>query len=109
MEFIKAIEILKRMCDKQENCFSCPLNGMKNCYGDTNEQLIKSEQILTDWDKAHPVKTYLTDFLSKYPNAKMGDDGLPDDICPDKLGYCETKGRRECDCTKCWNTSMEDK
>ena len=52
MEFIKAMEILERLCDKQENCFSCPFNGMKNCYGDTDEQLIKSEQTLTyrDWE-----------------------------------------------------------
>ena len=108
MEFFKAMEILERMCDKQENCFSCPFNGMKNCYGDTNEQQIKSEQILTEWDKAHPVKTYLTDFLSKYPNAPMRDDGTPK-ICPQKLGYCKEFCCVGTDCFKCWSTAMEDK
>ena len=111
MEFIKAMEIHKRMCDKQENCFSCPFDGMRNCCGDTNEQLIESEQILTDWDNANPVKTYLSDFLEKYPKAPMENGGKTPKTCPHHLGYCE---KSMCDtingnCIKCWNTPMEDK
>ena len=116
MEFIKAMEIRQRMCGKyNDNCDNCPLSFVNNNRDLTCNELMEdypaeAEKIFEDWDKAHPVKTILSDFLEKYPNAMLGDDGTPMDICPSYLGYfgkCKCKSRS--DCLKCWNTPMEDK
>ena len=52
------------------------------------------------------IKTFLSDFLEKYPNAPLEVNGTPK-ICPYELGYCEHKCNKIC--VKCWNTPMEDK
>lgn len=54
------------------------------------------------------TKTYLSDFLEKYPNALLKGNGMPP-ICPDTLGYFKPKCcESSCDCIKCWNTPMEE-
>ena len=61
-----------------------------------------------DWSQEHPRKTMLQDFLEKYPYAKLRNDGTPEGICPDILGYED--GESWCDrkCVKCWNRPLEE-
>ena len=37
----------------------------------------ESSAIIDKWCAEHPQKTYLQDFLEKFPNAKLDDDGEP--------------------------------
>ena len=113
MEFIKAIEIKKRMCDKLW-CSDCHLGRLKNgtdliCPNFMQKSPAEAEKILIDWDKANPAKTFLTDFLEKYPNAPLNDNGIPYDICPIYLGY--TDNDEDCTdikCSACWNRPLKE-
>lgn len=60
----------------------------------------------TIWQRSE--KTYLQDFLSKYPNAPLKEDGAPD-ICLRKLYGDVVDCEIYCNCVPCWNTKMEDK
>ncbi len=56
-------------------------------------------------------KTYAQDFLEKFPNAPVSDDGTPE-ICPDSVyktaeHCCRVKGLRY-PCKDCWNEVMPD-
>lgn len=102
----------RRMCERTE-CSECPLgpnlNGTNKFCSDF-EQLYTSEaiEIVQKWSNSHPQKTYLTDFLDKYPNVPLA-NGIPSGICPYYLGYMTKKEFHECstNCQKCWNTPIE--
>lgn len=62
------------------SCEECPLSSMNNgedivcsdfetCYPE------KAIAIIQEWSDKHPQKTYLTEFLKNYPNAKLDEDG----------------------------------
>lgn len=115
MEFIEAMKIKKSMC-KGRACGDCPLGkaSKQKCTGCTEyclEHPEEAEKILIKWDKEHPRKTILMDFLEKHPNAPLDDDGTPQDVCPFALGYVKNG---ECylddgnDCIPCWNRPMEE-
>ena len=61
------------------------------------------------------MRTYLNDFLEKYPNALLDREDLPI-ICPYQLGYygkpiCEEIEERHPDCyicEKCWNRVIKE-
>lgn len=112
----------KRMCESC-SCFECPLssksNGTKetcrvfeNCYPD------KAIEIVQKWSNEHPQRTFLTDFLEKYPKTKLNSDGFPSDIVPCSLGLIERKDicKNMClyfydkghPCYDCWNTPIEE-
>lgn len=112
MEFTKVIEIEKRMCEGR-SCSVCPLspenNGKgKNCGDFIMKHPAEAEQILIEWDKTHPTKTFLSDFLEKFPNAPLHDDGIPIMVCPYQVGYT-----KDCDCGymtnchTCWDRPLE--
>lgn len=112
MEFTKVMEIKERMCLNLE-CVVCPLWEENNdrripCHIFMAKHPAETEQILIEWDKAHPVKTFLSDFLEKYPNAPLNDDGTPAMVCPYQVGYT-----KDCDCgymtncPACWNRPLE--
>lgn len=114
MEFVKAMEIKYRMCNKccQKSCSCCPLSSGNNkteanCRDFISEYPKESESILEAWDKEHPIKTMLTDFMEKYPNAKLKTDGMPK-LCPYVLGYCKELCYGEDGCAKCWNRPIEN-
>lgn len=97
------------------HCGECLLNNKNN---GTSENLLcgafeavypeKAIEIVQRWSDAHPQKTFLTEFLEKYPNAPLGDDGTPEIICPHHLGL---KDIEDCEidpnCIECWNQSDE--
>lgn len=108
-----AVEFLverKRMCDSFSAgiCEDCPLfDDVDGCGVFMKTPKFKPEDLLSiveKWSKEHPRKTRLTDFLEKYPNATMGDDGLPRS-CARFLGYTKLCPGG---CCRCWNTPLED-
>lgn len=96
------------------NCANCPLSEKNNDMDiscSTLEILYpeKTVAIVQKWSDEHPPKTYLTEFLKNYPNAKLDCNGTPKRICPHELGLTDKK---DCDkdrnCVKCWNQPIED-
>lgn len=65
--------------------------------------------IVQRWSDEHPPKTFLTEFLEKYPNAEL-DHGVPK-VCLKKLGAVSgcaktKKGDLYISCYSCWNQSI---
>lgn len=117
MEFIEAMKIKKRMCeDDIGDCIDCPLSDCNNATKETCDNFMMlypegAEKILTKWAEEHPQKTILQDFLEKYPNAPLKEDGIPQYVCPYQLGYDKSDDCIYEDvtcCKKCWNRPLED-
>ena len=70
-----------RMCDFYRNrnrCKDCALFLYDCDLGagdDANDILILNE--VQKWHDEHPQKTYLMDFLEKFPNCEKDEEGLP--------------------------------
>ena len=116
MEFIKVIEIRNRMCNKRP-CANCPLFVIKkgkdmDCVDMMTVFPGEFEKALIEWDKANPVKTFLSDFLDKHPKARLCDNGTPQ-MCPYGLGYitdkdCRFNADTNCaDCLACSSRPLE--
>ena len=68
----------------------------------------KAVELIEKWSKEHPERTYLTDFLEKYPNARMCENGYPT-ICPVSLGYeIDCPGPTSEECKDWWNTPIKE-
>lgn len=111
MKFVEAFKTVKRMCDI-EHCLTCPLsednNGTKeSCCYFMIQFPEKAEKIITKWAEEHPQKTILQDFLEKYPNAKLNEEGFPK-FCPFTLGFCDNGCEVCVDVKDCWNRPLED-
>lgn len=89
------------------SCEECPLSSMNNgedivcsdfetCYPE------KAIAIIQKWSDKHPQKTYLTEFLKNYPNAKLDEDGTPHKLCPWHLGLISVNSCRN-NCVRCWS------
>lgn len=100
-----------RMCRSfGGRCSICPLNKfmdkyMKNCGRVLFIHASEVSAIIDKWCEEHPQKTYLQDFLEKFPNAQVN-FGNASIICASYVyGDALTcKGR----CAECWNTVMPD-
>lgn len=116
MEFIKAMEIWKRICKahkaSNDDCRGCDLKKVwdrfpLSCSTFIMEHPLDAELILDCWDKANPVKTFLSDFLEKYPNAPLNGEKTPNG-CPSDMGDCKSDVYEECNsCVACWNRPLE--
>lgn len=104
----------QRMCKQiRENCHVCPLGSANNGTGDLCSNFIslspaKSIEIVQEWSDEHPQKTMLEDFLEKYPNAPLNENGSPK-VCPYLVGY-EDEGdcNRYGNCKICWDRPYEE-
>lgn len=115
----KTVNFLKekeRMChhiiNGSECCKPCPLfrdnNGKDcNCTLFMYDYPEKAIGIVQKWSDEHPQRTYLTELLKHFPNAKLGGNGVPMRICPSRLGL---KDIEECyrSCVKCWNQPIKE-
>lgn len=112
------IKDLKRMCKSfKDNCDGCLLyNKIDNiCLMLTLERLPdNADEIVEEWVKEHPIKTYAMDFFEKFPNARRNEEGTPatrgtivcrKELYSDKLPCIWTCGN----CSKCWNQEMKEK
>lgn len=101
------IKDLKRMCEYYSDCEDCPL--YVNCSRPDNFS-DDTDEIVDEWVKEHPVKTYAMDFFEKFPNAPKNSDGTPD-VCI-RCIYSEfDKPDYDCvnvSCEKCWNQEMKE-
>lgn len=105
------IKDLKRMCIENTNCSYCPLN---NGCCDVDYLVINfpdnADEIVDKWVKEHPAKTYMNDFVNKFPHLAE----LDYDFKPTIYSYFCRKhlygGNFKCDnnCKACWNEEMED-
>lgn len=103
-----------RMCRMINDCQDCPLYsvidgneyGGKICDDYTILHPAEASAIIDKWCAEHPQKTYLQDFLEKFPNAKLNDDGEPlADACDVYGDVFACKWHKCCDC---WNKVMPD-
>lgn len=93
------------------NCTDCPLNIENNSTGLACPYFEmrypkKAIGIVQKWSNEHPQKTYLSEFLKKYPNALLNDNGLPKGVCLYNLGLADCKEYRNC--VDCWNQPIEE-
>ena len=98
-------------CDITCNC--CPLNRTNNglsvsCTKLERGYTQKAVEIVQKWSDEHPQKTILQDFLSKYPKAPLSTDGQTPRLCPEQLGYAESREWCGKSCEKCWNRPIEE-
>lgn len=116
--FIKEKE---RLCQyyKDKGCVFCVLDrnikGL-SCSDFIVQQPKKAIEIVQRWSNEQPPKTFLTDFLEKYPNVPLAKNGYPS-ICPYDLGYmtkedCYMTKKEDFDdcsqyCKQCWNTPIK--
>ena len=104
--------IVKTNSQKKCNigCWLCPLSDQKNGMGIGCRELEwrypeKAEDIVKQWAKEHPQKTYMEDFLEKFPKAKIGEHNIPT-ACREYIygGGCPEPAN----CLACWNEPMEE-
>ena len=82
---------LKRMC-----------NSLDNSEG--HILLEKCSNIIDDWIKKHPKKTYRDDFLEKFPDAPVDSSGFPNVCLMDIYQGADYKRKDEdYGCNECWN------
>lgn len=109
MDAVTFIKERNRMCDFYKCCKikGCPAENL-SC--DSLEEItIHGFKLIRDveqWSKEHPRKTILQDFLEKYPNAELNDDGIPKP-CPYWLGYKDMPFCNRIRCVECWNRPLE--
>lgn len=99
-------------------CRECPLyvennDPMFTCTSLEKLYPEKAIAIVQKWSDEHPQKTYLSEFLKKYPNVQFYDTGIPKGICPYDLGLdlglMSIEGcRNDRNCVKCWNQPIEE-
>lgn len=67
----------------------------------------KAVEIVEQWSKEHPVKTYKDDFLEKFPKT-----AYPEEKLYKHSRWCDLYNYGDCDkndnanCKDCWNESM---
>lgn len=105
----------KRLCDSRTTCRAdaankelCPLIAFcGNTFATRSaEESITAFENLQKWSDKHPKKTYAQDFLEKFPNARIGDDGLPE-VCRMEVYGTRCLSMTGDMCTMCWCESME--
>lgn len=93
-------------------CSNCPLCSNNNGEGlscPTFEMYYpeKAIEVVQKWSNEHPRKTYLSEFLKNYPNAKLDEDGTPHKLCPWHLGLISVNSCHN-NCVRCWNQPVEE-
>lgn len=100
-----------RICKAVDDCMDCPLSESANprripCCDYIPDYPAEASAIIDKWCAEHPQKTYLQDFLEKFPKAEKMGNGLPY-ISPCRLYgevfKCTVRG-----CSGCWNAVMPD-
>lgn len=106
------IKDLKRMC-KSYQCANCPFYNYckptELSFSNISDLPDNADEIVDNWVKEHPVKTYALDFFEKFPNAMKDEDGLPKFCVEEIYGIkYENCGCGDChECIKCWNREMK--
>lgn len=104
------IKELKRMCMEHTNCVICPLYDGCDVKFPIANLPDDADEIVDKWTEEHSVKTYIDDFISKFPHIDDLDSDFKDTLYS---YYCRKHlygGDFECknNCEKCWNEEMEE-
>ena len=110
MDATEYFEEKNRMTKGCKSCKDCSFNQSEMTCG-LFEQTYpeKAIEIMENWIEENPKKTYFTELLNKFPNARMGDEKVPT-ICPSDIGFKDFPdcGMNNCSCcTECWNQEMK--
>lgn len=87
MDAVKFIEERKRMCNGRP-CATCPLFAvhqlecLPHCQTWCMDHPETSVTVVEMWAEEHPRKTRQSEFLERWPNAKMNQDTETVDILP---------------------------
>ncbi len=103
---------ITRMCHSIK-CSECPFynnNGTGiGCDVFMVQHPEKSIEIVQKWSDEHPQKTYLSESLKNYPNAKLRADRTPQGACLYDLGLISKDDcRKKSNCVECWNQPVEE-
>ena len=105
----------ERLCEAQEKCDGCVLCGADGAclYTVTKADIVKIAKIVQKWSDEHQQITNLDYLLKHFPNTKLDEEGIPDEICPDSIGLPLADGMvckgNAVDCKKCWSRLYEEK
>ena len=75
MDAVEYVKQRDRMCDYYVNCGDCPAGNYEGCS--CLNEIPNLVPIVEQWVKEHPVKTRQDEFFNQWPDAEIGDDGLP--------------------------------
>ena len=75
MDAVEYVKQRERMCDYYSDCDKCPAKEVIGCANIT--KISQMVPIVEKWAKEHSVKTRQSEFLKQWPDAEIGDDGLP--------------------------------
>jgi hypothetical protein len=78
MDAVEYIKTRCRLCKSKDRCSECPLRNKEDgrCVAYVSEYVEKAVQIVEQWAKDHPIKTRQSEFLKKFPNAKLDSNGV---------------------------------
>lgn len=105
-----------RMCKDMKECKDCPLGVHKTRTGMACGNLIreipdKTNEIILNWCKEHPVETRQDRFLKMFPKAGTNSEGRIS-ICPNSIEYDYRKGCANMSCVQCrdeyWLAEVEE-
>ena len=98
MDAVEYVKQRERMCDYYGNCGDCPACDYEGCS--SLNEIPNLVPIVEKWAKEHPVKTRQSEFLKQWPDAEIGDDGLPS-IAPCQLNVELIHGESQKYCGAC--------
>ena len=75
MDAVEYVKQRERMCNYYGDCDKCPAKEVICCS--SIDEVPKMVPIVEQQAKEHPVKTRQSEFLKQWPDAEIGDDGLP--------------------------------
>ena len=75
MDAVEYLKALGRLCNNYFCGDNCPL--IDSCDDESDDGYVRKVQIVEQWAKEHPVKTRQSEFFKQWPDAEIGDDGLP--------------------------------
>ena len=117
-EFTEVIRQYKRMCKKYAGCQAdCPLlkeRGLFLCYRFIVEAPEKFQEIVMQWAKEHPERTYLSALQEHFPEVDI--ESVVGAICPGILARDWPMVPVDCIrdeddvqlCVACWNRPVPE-
>ena len=104
MDTVEFLRARRKLCDDNVCGESCPL--FYCCDEGIEDNRIRQVLVVEQWVKEHSVKTRQSEFLKQWPDAEIGDDGLPS-IAPCQLNIelLQCESQKDCEnrgvCNKC--------
>lgn len=104
MDAVEYLKTFHKLCKSQDSCSGCisgcPLLNEEDgyCIADISERAKEAVQIVEQWGNEHlPDKTRQSEFLKKFPDARVEDDGILDILpCCIEESLCDKCGSRNC-------------